>query len=325
MNKILVFLEGQGTTLKRTSLEAISAARTLASATGIPYAGMIINGTKEQVKAVGDYGMADVINAKHELMETYSSTAAAKILHQVIQSENADIILFSANAKGLELAPRVAAKLEAGYIGDCVALEVKDGNIIANKPVYAGKSQITAMVNSEKKVFSLRPNVFTATKVEGSITITTKDYAPSLSEDDRKAFVTAMMKNEGKMDVLEADTIVSGGRGIKGTENYNLIENLASAFGGAVGASRAVVDAGWRPHSEQVGQTGKTVSPTLYVACGISGAVQHLAGMSTSKVIVAINKDKDAPIFKVCDYGIVGDLFNVVPKLTEKVKALTGK
>ena len=321
MNKILIFLEGQGNTLKRTSFEAISAARTL----GIPFAGVIINGTKEQIKNVADYGMADVINAKHELMDTYSSTAAATILHQVIQSENADVILFSGNAKGLELAPRVAAKLEAGYISDCVELVIQDGNIIAKKPVYAGKSQVTAVINSEKKVFSLRPNVFTATKVDGSFTITTKDYAPNLTEDDKKVYVSALMKKEGKMDVLEADIIVSGGRGIKGTENYNLIENLASAFGGAVGASRAVVDAGWRPHSEQVGQTGKTVSPTLYVACGISGAVQHLAGMSTSKVIVAINKDKDAPIFKVCDYGIVGDLFNVIPMLTDKIKHITGK
>ena len=325
MNKILVFLEGQNNLLKRTSCEAISAARSLATAAGIPYVGIIINGNKEQVKYAGEYGMANVINAKHELMDTYSSTAAASILHQVIKSENADVILFAGNAKGMELAPRVAAKLEAGYMSDCVGLEILDGNIIAKKPVYAGKAQITAKVNSDCKVFSLRPNVFTATKTGEAITMTTKDYAPNLSEDDKKAFVSALMKNEGRMDVLEADIIVSGGRGIKGAENYNLIESLASAFGAAVGASRAVVDAGWRPHSEQVGQTGKTVSPNLYVACGISGAVQHLAGMSTSKVIVAINKDKDAPIFKVCDYGVVGDLFTVVPKLAEKVKHLTGK
>ncbi|MCL5991298.1 MAG: electron transfer flavoprotein subunit alpha/FixB family protein, partial [Bacteroidetes bacterium] len=170
MNKILVFLEGQNNLLKRTSCEAISAARSLATAAGIPYVGIIINGNKEQVKYAGEYGMANVINAKHELMDTYSSTAAASILHQVIKSENADVILFAGNAKGMELAPRVAAKLEAGYMSDCVGLEILDGNIIAKKPVYAGKAQITAKVNSDCKVFSLRPNVFTATKTGEAIT-----------------------------------------------------------------------------------------------------------------------------------------------------------
>ena len=151
------------------------------------------------------------------------------------------------------------------------------------------------------------------------------DFQPNISEKDRKVFVTSLTKNEGKLDVLEADVIVSGGRGIKGPENYHLIETLAGVLNGAVGASRAVVDAGWRPHSEQVGQTGKTVSPTLYIACGISGAIQHLAGMSSSKLILAINKDKDAPIFKVADYGIVGDLFEVLPTFTEQVKEVVGK
>jgi electron transfer flavoprotein alpha subunit len=220
------------------------------------------------------------------------------------------------------LAPRVATKLEAGYIADCVALTNEDGNITGKKPVYAGKAQITTKVETDTKVYSLRPNVFTAQAEQVSLNIT--KFTPEVSDDDLKVKVVDVIKNEGKLDVLEADIIVSGGRGIKGPENYKILEDLADVLGAAVGASRAVVDAGWRPHSEQVGQTGKTVSPSLYIAAGISGAVQHLAGMSTSKIIVAINKDKDAPIFNVCDYGIVGDLFDVVPKLTEKIKAIKG-
>ncbi len=319
MNKILVFLEGKDSTLKRTSYETISAARDLAAKLNIPYTGVIINGSEEQIKSAGDYGLADVINARHALLEKYSSTAAAAVVHQAAKAENADILLFSSNAKGYELAPRVAAKSEAGYIADCVGLDIQDGSIIAKKPVYAGKAQIRVKANTNVRVFSLRPNVFTATKTENPATVNIKEFEPVLTGADAKVAVTSLIKNEGKLDVLEADIVVSGGRGIKGPENYNLIESLASLLGGAVGASRAVVDAGWRPQSEQVGQTGKTVSPTMYIACGISGAVQHLAGMSTSKTIVAINKDKDAPIFKVCDYGIVGDLFQILPMLTDKI------
>ncbi|MGA2296523.1 MAG: electron transfer flavoprotein subunit alpha/FixB family protein [FCB group bacterium] len=326
MKKILVYLETQHDTLKRTSLEVISAARNISSPSGITFSGVLINGTAEQVKLAGEYGLSEVIIANHDLLNKKSSTAIAKVIAQVAQAENADCILFSSNAAGLEIAPRVAAKLEAGYISDCVGLEFIDDNIIAKKPVYAGKAQVTAEIKTDIKVLSLRPNVFTATKADSPVNINIKNFTPELSEDDFKSYVTNVARNEGKLDVLEADVIVSGGRGIKGAENYNLIEALAGAFaGGAVGASRAVVDSGWRPHSEQVGQTGKTVSPTLYVACGISGAVQHLAGMSTSKIILAINKDKDAPIFKIADYGIIGDLFTILPKLTEKVKHVTGR
>ncbi len=323
MKKILVFLEGQKDSLKRTSFEVISAARKMSELAGVPYVGVILNGNEEQIKNAGEYGLTKVLNAKHDLLDTYSSMTTASVIAQVAKNEDADVVYFAGNAVGLEVAPRVSIKLNGGYIADCVALEYQDGNIIASKPVYAGKSQITTKIETENQVFSLRPNVFTATKSDSAVNVEISDFTPELSADDKKVAVVDTIKNEGKLDVLEADIIVSGGRGVKAAENYNLIEGLAEVLGGAVGASRAVVDAGWRPHSEQVGQTGKTVSPSMYVACGISGAIQHLAGMSTSKIIVAINKDKDAPIFKVCDYGIVGDLFDVVPKLTEKIKAIS--
>ncbi|MFC2131499.1 electron transfer flavoprotein subunit alpha/FixB family protein [Bacteroidota bacterium] len=324
MKKILVYIEGKNETLKRTSFEIISAARSIATSAGVPFVGVIINGTETQVSAAGEYGLLKVFNAKHDLLDKSSIMSAAAVVAQAAIAEDADVVFFSGNAPGLEIAPRVAVKMDAGYISDCVALNFEDGNILASKPVYAGKAQVKAKIESVNQVFSLRPNVFTATKPDSPVDCVLTEFIPELSEADRKDIVINVMKNEGKLDVLEADIIVSGGRGIKGPENYNLIENLADVLGGAVGASRAVVDAGWRPHSEQVGQTGKTVSPTLYVACGISGAIQHLAGMSSSKTIVAVNKDKDAPIFKVVDYGIVGDLFDVLPKLTDKVKAIIG-
>lgn len=330
MSKILLFLEPFKDGLKRTSYEVITAGRNLlenlnSSSLQIDsMIGILINGNENQAKTAREYGLSNIKLITIPNIINYSSTAYAEIIKNIAREIDARILLFSANATGLELAPRVAAKLDAGYISDCVGLEFKNDEIVAKKPVYAGKAQISAKINGGIKVFSLRPNVFTSVKSEIS-DLRLESLKIQIDDIFKKVIVKDIIKNEGKLDVLEADIIVSGGRGIKGPEHYHLIENLAVAFGGAVGASRAVVDAGWRPHNEQVGQTGKTVSPTLYVACGISGAVQHLAGMSSSKFILAINKDKDAPIFKVADYGIVGDLFEVLPKLTERVKALTGK
>ncbi len=318
MNKILVYLEANKGELKRSSYEVITAARNL----GLPTVGLLINGTEEQANKAAEYGLQELLLADVPDLSNFSSMAYSTFTANAAKENGCDVILFSGNAAGLELAPRVAVKMNAGYISDCVALTVEDNNITAKKPVYAGKAQITTKVETDTKIFTLRPNVFTASKEATSLNIT--KYSPELNNDDLKVKVVDVAKNEGKLDVLEADVIVSAGRGIKAPENYNIIEELASVLGGAVGASRAVVDAGWRPHSEQVGQTGKTVSPSLYIAAGISGAVQHLAGMSTSKIIVAINKDKDAPIFSVCDYGLVGDLFNIVPKLSEKIKAIKG-
>ena len=321
MNKILVYLEAQKEGLKRTSYEAITLALTLSE----NIVGVVINASNEQCNTASLYGLKEIINAKHDYFNQYSSTAVAATITQVANTENIDCVIFAANAAGLELAPRVAVSLNAGYISDCINFELQDGNVIVQKPVYAGKSVITTKIETTNHVYSIRPNVFTAVKASNPAEVSIKDFTPNLTENDYKEKVTNLAKNEGKLDVSEAEIIVSGGRGIKGPENYNLIESLAAALGGAVGASRAVVDAGWRPHNEQVRQTGKTVAPTMYIACGISGAVQHLAGMSTSKIIVAINKDKDAPIFKMCDYGIIGDIFQVIPKFTEHIKTYTGK
>ncbi len=321
MSKILVFLEQEKGAIKRTSYEVVSAAKTLSEQNSSEITGVIFNSDADTAKNAGKYGLSNIINIKSDALSQYSSQAAGKAVASLAKEIGADVLLFSANATGKELAPRVAGELGAGYVSDCVGIAHESGDILAKKPVYAGKAQVTVKVKSGVKVFSLRPNVFTAKENPVEATVTDKDVIL----DAPKVRVTNVIKNEGKLDVLEADIVVSGGRGLKAPENFELVENLAKKLGAAVGASRAVVDAGWRPHSEQVGQTGKTVSPTLYVACGISGAVQHLAGMSSSKIIFAINKDKDAPIFKVADYGLVGDVFDILPKLTEKVAEITGK
>lgn len=311
MSKILVYLESDGSGLKRTSYEALTAANSI----GSDIIGIII-GDKTGVETAGEYGVSEVL---HISADKNSSVAFAKIISSAAKSEAAPIVLFGANAAGKTIAPRVAVHLEAGYLSDVVGLEKGDG-IIATKPVYAGKAQVKTKINTNNQVYGLRPNVFTAKKAETPATVNVIDFSANLSDSDFTASVSNVSKSSGKLDVAEASIIVSGGRGLKEPANFNLIEELASTVGGAVGASRAVVDAGWRPHAEQVGQTGKTVSPNLYMAIGISGAVQHLAGMSSSKVIMAVNKDKDAPIFKVADYGIVGDLFDVVPKLNNLIK-----
>lgn len=316
MSKILVYLEPNNKGLKRVSYELITAATII----GDDVTGVLIGGNETQAKTSEEYGLKNVLLVNFEGDSSYSSTQHSAILSRIIKSNGFDTVLFSANATGLELAPRVSVGMKSGYIADVVGIQNEAGELIIQKPVYAGKAIIKSKFNTDGKVMSLRPNVFTAVK-NPTTSINIQSINAETSEAEAKVKVTKILRNEGKLDVLEADIIVSGGRAIKGPENYNIIENLAEVLGGAVGASRAVVDAGWRPHAEQVGQTGKTVSPTLYVAAGISGAVQHLAGMSSSKIILAINKDKDAPIFKVSDYGLVGDLFDILPKLTEKIKA----
>lgn len=320
MSKILAFIEVNGSTLKRVSFELLTAARNLSEKSGGSFAAVVINGKSDISSLTTEYGLIKLYNITSSSLQNYSSMGAASAITELAKSEGFDTVLFGANATGLELAPRVAVKLDASYVADCVGLEFNN-DIIASKPVYAGKAIVKVKPIKSNKVFTLRPNIFTATKGNSTTTeFINKEI--NIDANNLKVVVNNIIKNEGKVDVAEADKVVAGGRGFKEAANFKLVEDLAKVLGGAVGASRAVVDAGWRPHGEQVGQTGKTVSPNLYIACAISGAVQHLAGMSSSKVIVAINKDKDAPIFKVCDYGIVGDVFDVIPKLTSLIEKM---
>jgi electron transfer flavoprotein alpha subunit len=247
---------------------------------------------------------------------------AAAAIAERAKSGGYRAVVFAASATGRDLAPRVAAKLGVGVAADVTALVVDGDAIVATRPVYAGKAFQKLRVTARPAVVSLRPNIFTP---DAQASAVTPETLP-VKSGGRVRVREIKAAPAGTLDVAEAPIIISGGRGLKEPANFKVLEELAQAFGGkaAVGASRAVVDAGWRAHADQVGQTGKTVSPSLYIAVGISGAIQHLAGMRTSKVIVAINKDKDAPIFKVADYGVVGDLFEIVPRLTEEIRKLHG-
>lgn len=323
--KILAFAEQRDNQFKKVAFEVIKAARKVADEAQAELVALVVGSAVQGIAAsLGGYGASRVVVVEDPNLALYSTTAYAKIIREVANKENADVVMLPATAMGKDVAPRVAVRLEAGLVADCTALTVEGGNLVATRPVYAGKALIETVVTSPRKVFTLRPNVFTS-GVSNGASATVEKVAITIGDGDLTSRVKEVAQSSGKLDVAEADIIVSGGRGLKGPENFVLIEELASVLGGAVGASRAVVDAGWRPHDEQVGQTGKTVSPSLYIAVAISGAIQHLAGMSSSKYIVAINKDKDAPIFQVADYGIVGDAFEIVPALTQEVRKLSGK
>lgn len=290
--KTLAVLEQRDGTLRKVSFEIVTAARRLG----------------DSVDAV--------------VCDTTDREACAAALADKAKAGGYGAVVFTATATGKDLAPRVAGKLGVGVASDLTDLAVEGDAIIATRPVYAGKALQKVRVTARPAVLSLRPNIFTPDARATGV----KPETLPVTASGRVKVREIKPAPAGTLDVAEAQVIISGGRGLKEPANFKVLEELAQAFGGraAVGASRAVVDAGWRAHADQVGQTGKTVSPSLYIAVGISGAIQHLAGMRTSKVIVAINKDKDAPIFKVADYGVVGDLFEIVPKLTEEIRKLHG-
>ena len=323
--KFLVFAEQREGKFKKAAFEAVQTGRHFAGQLGADLVTLIVGHIDESAVAeLARYGSSRTLLVSDQRLQYYSTTAYARIVAEIAKREEASIIFAPASQMGKDLFPRVAAKLSAGLAADCIALRADNGSIVATRPVYAGKALIDVKVSSPVKIFTLRPNVFTAT-ASGDSKATVERATVELSDADFAARVTGVKVSAGRPDVTEASIIVSGGRGLKGPEHFQLVEKLADVLGAAVGASRAVVDAGWRPHDEQVGQTGKTVSPSLYIACGISGAVQHLAGMSSSKCIVAVNKDKDAPIFQVADYGIAGDVFEILPAMTEELRKALGK
>jgi len=319
IKNIIVVIEQREGKIKKSSLETVSTASKLASETKSFAQAVVLGSEIENLSSIAEYGVSKIIHFKNNDLHNYSPSAYTKIISEFAIESGSDLIIFPNTSFGKDLAPRIAARISAGCIMDTIHIEISEDELICRRPIYAGKAMLDVKFLSEKKVLTLRPNVFKAEKISGS---SAEIILKEVSAPDLTTRVIDIKKSEGKLDVAEADIIVSGGRGVKGPENFHLIEELADTLGAAVGASRAVVDAGWRPHGEQVGQTGKTVSPSLYIACVISGAIQHLAGMSSSKYIVAINKDKDAPIFSIADYGIAGDLFEVLPKLTDEIKKM---
>jgi electron transfer flavoprotein alpha subunit len=322
---ILVFAEVRDGKLKQASMEAVSeAARLARSAGGAAAAVLVGEGIRAHAETLGRHGAAKVYVVDNPRLKLYAPEAYAKAVVEAARKHGAGAVLMAATTLGRDLAGGAGALLGTSAAGDCSALAIEGGRLVATRPVYSGRAIASVGFKTSPALATLRPNAFPAQ--DGGGTAAVEDLAPAFEEADfrsaAKEVVAAAEKK--KVELSEASIIVSGGRGLKAPENFALRDELAEALGAAVGASRQVVDNGWRPHSEQVGQTGKTVAPNLYVALGISGAIQHLAGMRTSKVIVAINKDPDAPIFKAATYGIVGDLFEVVPALTRELKKVLG-
>jgi len=321
---ILVFIEERDGKVKKPSLEALYAARKLADQLGASVTALRIGAGGDASENLAAYGADRVVSATHDLLQAYSTEAFSATLAQAAQAEQPRIILGSAGAMGRDFLPRAAAKLGVGLAQDCIELNMANGTQLeCVRPIYAGKAYARVRLLMEPAIATLRPNVFALGAPDAGRSAEAAAFTPELGADKVRASVKEVKAAAGqKQELTEANIIVSGGRGMKGPENFPIVQQLADAFDGAMGASRAAVDAGWIDYSHQVGQTGKTVSPTMYVACGISGAIQHLAGMSSSKYIVAINKDPEAPILSIADYGIIGDLFEIVPALTEEVKKL---
>jgi electron transfer flavoprotein alpha subunit len=322
---VMVIAEQRDGEIRKISYEVTSEGKRLADKMGQKVTAVLLGSNiKGKAPNLGHYGADKVIVAEDASLQNYTADAYVPLIGELVKANDPAVLLVGASVQGKDLAARLAARLGVGMAQDCTAFALEGGNLVAIRPVYAGKAYAKVTFSENRPhMATARPNVMPMNPADTSKSCEIVNAAVNLDAATLKTKVVETIKDAGgRVDLTEAEKIVSGGRGMKGPEGYKVLEDLADVIGASVGASRSAVDAGWRPHSDQVGQTGKVVSPNLYIACGISGAIQHLAGMSTSKIIVAINKDPDAPIFQKADYGVVDDLFKVVPALTEAIKKL---
>ena len=317
---VLIFIDHIDGHVKKASLEALSYGAKIAEQTGDVAEGIVLGSPTEDLAALGQYGVKKIHQVQSDALTSFDSETFTRVIAEAAKQIGAKIIVFSNNSSGKSIAPRVAIRLKAGLVSGAVALPDTSNGFIVKKNVFSGKAFAHVAVKTDVKVITLNVNSFTISSGEGKadvVPFTATVGAPKIK-------VVSSSKTSGTVVLTEADVVVSAGRGLKGPENWGMVEELAGVLGAALACSRPVADAHWRPHNEHVGQTGVAIAPNLYIAIGISGAIQHLAGVNRSKVIVVINKDADAPFFKAADYGIVGDAFEIVPKLTEAVKKLKG-
>lgn len=322
---VLVYIDHAGGSIKKASLEALSYATKLAN--GSKVTALVLGSSTEAALAdLGNYGATDVLWANDSLFDAFDSGAFTKAIAEAVQQQGAQLVVLSHNSRGKALAGRLSARLGAALIAGATSLPTDEGGnaLLVRKSVFSGKAFADCRLDTPVRIISLNPNAYSVVK-GGSGSAAVSAFKPSVSAADFKVQTVSVEKQSGNTVPLpEAELVVSAGRGMKGPENWYLVEDLANALGATTACSRPVADVHWRPHHEHVGQTGITIRPNLYIAIGISGAIQHLAGVNNSKVIVVINKDAEAPFFKAADYGIVGDAFEVLPKLTAAVKALKG-
>ena len=315
---VFVITEQRDGAFRKVSFEAVSEGRRIADGLGTELSTVVLGSGVEAIAGeLEKYGPDKVLVADDQVLADYTTDAYTNVIAALIQSADPSVVLIGATAQGKDLSARLAARLDAGMAMDCTAIKMDGGKLTCTRPMFGGKIFADVEIEGSLQIIAIRPNVMDIAEASKDCAVEKADVQVG---DVKTAVVEKSMDTGDKVELTEADIIVSGGRGTGG--KFDAVEQLAAALGGAVGASRSAVDEGWRPHSDQVGQTGKVVSPVLYVACGISGAIQHLAGMSTSKYIVAINKDEEAPIFSKADLGIVGDLFDVVPAIAEEVKKI---
>ena len=315
---VLVFIDQSDSEIKKSSYEILSYGAAVAEKLGTSVEALCLGTVKDDLSSLGDYGVSKVHQVSNEALNQLDAQVYAKVIAEAAQSLHADVIIFSHNQTGKAVAPRVAARLNAGLVSGAVALPETSNGFIVKKNVFSGKAFANIEIKSAVKIISLNANSFQPKKTGGTAAV----EQLNISVDSPKVKVVSVDKVKGEVPLTEAEIVVSGGRGLKGPENWKIIEDLAHALHAATACSRPVADSGWRPHHEHVGQTGIQIAPNLYIAIGISGAIQHLAGVNRSKTIVVINKDAEAPFFKAADYGIVGDAFEIVPKLTEEIKKL---